>query len=55
MKTIKAMLPYIKSISPAESIVASTLLLFCEGLNVTGKIFLMMTEASAIPVDNKIW
>jgi hypothetical protein len=39
MKTIKAMLPYIKSISPAESIVASTLLLFCEGLNVTGKIF----------------
>jgi len=39
MKTIKAMLPYIKSISPAESIVASTLLLFCEGLNVIGKIF----------------
>jgi len=54
MKNIRTTLSYAQNIPPVESIIASTLRLFCEGLKVTIEIVLMAADADAIPLNQDV-
>ena len=54
IKMIRTILAYTQSLPPIESVVASTLRLFCEGLKVTVEIVLMAADAAAIPIDQDV-
>lgn len=54
MRMMQTTLSFVRSTPPVESIIASTLRLFCEGLKVVVEIVLMAADAGVIPVDQDV-
>lgn len=54
MKDIRTTLSFVRSTPPVETIIASTLRLFCEGMKVAVEIVLMAADAYAIPIDKDV-